>query len=147
MFGKIIAKKISLAVILLVFFLIGGCSGPRITMGDVRAQNASRLLILKIGMDRYEVLKIMGTEAILVNHRSGPYNGEKIPNPYRTETRKEKNKLHEVLFYYTDNKKADGAITDDELTPLVFDDEKLIGWGWSFFEDTAQKYELKVKER
>jgi hypothetical protein len=35
----------------------------------------------------------------------------------------------ELLLYYTNKKLADGAITDDELTPLVVMDGKLDGWG------------------
>jgi len=46
-----------------------------------------------------------------------------ITNPYCSETLKGKDGYtYEVLFYYTDIKKQDGAITDDELTPLVFKD-------------------------
>jgi hypothetical protein len=56
-----------------------------------------------------------------------------VPNPYRSEIKKVGNKNYEILFYYTDIRKQDGAITDDELTPLVLEDGKLIGWGWFFF--------------
>ena len=45
----------------------------------------------------------------------------------------------------TDVKRVDGAITDDELTPLVFDDGKLIGWGSSFLEVNIQKYEIRIR--
>jgi len=36
-----------------------------------------------------------------------------------------------LLFYYTDLKAADNAITDDELTPVVLMDNKVVGWGWT----------------
>ncbi len=44
-------------------------------------------------------------------------------------------------------KRDDGAITDDELTPLVFDDGKLIGGGWGsgFLEVNVQKYEIRIR--
>ena len=34
-----------------------------------------------------------------------------------------------VQYLYTYMKQRDDQITDDELTPLVFNDGKLIGWG------------------
>lgn len=42
-------------------------------------------------------------------------------------------------------KRDDGAITDDELTPLVFDDGKLMGWGSGFLEVDIQKYEIRIR--
>lgn len=34
-----------------------------------------------------------------------------------------------VLFYRTQREKGDGRTTRDETTPLVFVDDKLVGWG------------------
>ena len=42
-------------------------------------------------------------------------------------------------------KRVDGAITDDALTPLVFDDGKLIGWDSGFLEVNIQKYEIRIR--
>ncbi len=42
-------------------------------------------------------------------------------------------------------KKADGAITDDELTPIVILDGKLDGWGWSYWNNLVQKYEVRLR--
>ncbi|MEC8479353.1 MAG: DUF3192 domain-containing protein, partial [SAR324 cluster bacterium] len=36
----------------------------------------------------------------------------------------------ELLYYHTDLKTPDGAVTDDELTPVVLIEDKVIGWGW-----------------
>lgn len=135
----------------LLVILLVGCV-PIINLDDVRAKNASSLLKLNIGMDKQGVLQIMGTETIQTytgDNIFDPhyYKDKKIPNPYRTEIVREDDKNFEVLYYYTDIKKQDGAITNDELTPLVFDNGKLIGWGWSFFEDTTQKYEIELRER
>ena len=70
---------------------------------------------------------------------------ESATNPYRSEILQGSNETFEVLYYYTDVKKADGAITDDELTPLVFKDKKLIGWGWSFLGQNIEKYEIRIR--
>ncbi len=51
----------------------------------------------------------------------------------------------EILYYYTDQKSADGAITDDELTPLVMKDGALDGWGWAYLKDVSAKYEIRLR--
>ena len=53
-------------------------------------------------------------------------------------------KAKEVWFYITEWQ-ADGYTTADEMTPLVFEDKKLIGWGSSFIEEDIKKYELRVR--
>jgi len=44
-----------------------------------------------------------------------------------------------VLFYYTDPQWSDGNMTSDECTPMVFENNKLIGWGTEFYKDYRQK--------
>lgn len=128
-------------LLICVTFLITGCA----TLSEIRATNRERLNKVSIGMTKEEVLNIMGTKRI--NAYDDMSLVEVINNPYKTEILRGKDRTFEVLYYYTEHKRADGAISDDELTPLVFDEGKLIGWGWSFFEDTTQKYELTFKER
>jgi hypothetical protein len=127
-----------------------GCVTPtpeKPTLDMVRARNASSLLKINIGMDKKEVLEIMGTETIQTYFYSTQMvESRVIPNPYRTEIRREDDKVLEVIYYYTDFnfKKKGEAITDDELTPLVFENGKLIGWGWSFFEEEVNKYKIEI---
>ena len=123
-----------LLVIMLTCLLLSGCA----TVDSIRADNRQNLIKLSMGMSKAEVLNTMGTKTIWAE-------GTTINNPYRSETLQGKDKTLEVLYYYTDIKRADGAITDDELTPIVFDNGKVIGWGWSFLEDNKNKYEIRVR--
>ena len=92
-------------------------------------------------MTKEQALVIMGTQTYETELGS-------INNPYRTETTHTKDGDPVLLvFYYTDVKARDNAITDDELTPLVFEDDKLVGWGWSYLDNNTQKYEYKVRIR
>ena len=45
----------------------------------------------------------------------------------------------EILLYYTERQGANAAITNNELTPLVVEDDVLVGWGWSYLEQNADK--------
>ena len=135
-------RRILTFIVMLV--MLSGCA----TMNGVRVGNREKLIKLSVGMTKQEVLNIMGTGKVTTYQFAGlftPFTAEEINNPYRSEILQGKNKTFEVLYYYTDVKKMDLAITDDELTPLVFDDGKLIGWGWSFLQDNAQKYEIRIR--
>ena len=72
--------------------------------------NTANLAKIRVGMDREQVLKIMGP----------PVSGE----TYCSD---------KVYYYYTNQRWMDGLITRDECTPIAFDDYgKVIGWGPAF---------------
>ncbi|HPN84335.1 MAG TPA: DUF3192 domain-containing protein [Victivallales bacterium] len=71
---------------------------------------------IKLGMTKDEVVSLLGK----------PVEGEK----YCSEN---------VLFYYDGAKWFDGNITSDECLPLVFENDKLIGWGHDFYQSHKKK--------
>lgn len=120
--------RIALALVVLALF---GCASTQ----DVRIKNRENLLRLAIGINKFEVLQTMGTETI------GTVN-----NPYRVETPLDKDgQLLEVLFYHTDVRKEDKLISDNELTPIVLKDNKLIGWGWAFLSERVPSYHYTIE--
>ena len=86
--------------------------------------NKERLNELEIGMSKDEVLIIMGTKGFSIG--SAPFT---IENPFRIEVQSSGKNIYRVLYYYTDLAKADGIITDDELTPVILRNNRLVGWG------------------
>ena len=119
--------------LLIMIFLIGCASSEEY----VRTKNRENLLRLSVGMKKFEVLQIMGTQTY-----------DDINNPYKVETPRGKAaQLYEVLFYHTDLKNKDGLITDAELTPIVFLDNQLIGWGWAFLSDIVPNYQYQKEIR
>ena len=81
-----------------------------------RQSNRERLTKLRKGMTKQEVLSYMGD----------PLTKEKYHKP-------------NVWYYYTDWDWADGVITSSECTPLVFDNDRLVGWGQAFYRNYHQK--------
>jgi hypothetical protein len=137
---------------LLAWLLLGvlvsfGCA----SMEGVRAKNRENLVRLSRGMTKAEVLNVMGVKTVKTGSglvgtlAMGLPPGQRITNPWRVETHEAGGFTWEILYYYTDVKKADGAITDDELTPIVIKDGKLDGWGWSYLNDVAAKYEIRIR--
>ena len=123
--------------------------GFELIVGNFRLENRQHVTQLSVGMTKQEVTELMGTKTATDEVFVGLLNGGTIKttvnNPYRSETLQGKDKVFEVHYYYTDVKKQDGAVTDDELTPVVFDNGKVIGWGWGFLQDNTQKYEIRIR--
>jgi hypothetical protein len=129
-------KKV--VVVSVLFVLIAGCTS---SLDRVRTANRRNLLKLSVGMTKEQTLAIMGNKS-----GGGRFGEPTVNSPYKSEILQGKDKTFEVLYYYTDIKSAiyianPATITDDELTPLVFDNGKLIGWGVDFLED-IKKYKI-----
>jgi hypothetical protein len=120
------------AIVSILFVLAAGCTS---SLDRVRTANRRNLLKLSVGMTKEQALATMG------HKKGGGRFGEPTVNsPYKSEILPSGDKTFEVLYYYTDVKGViytanPATITDDELTPLVFDSGKLIGWGADFLED------------
>ncbi len=124
------------AVVFILFMLSAGCTS---SLDRVRTANRQNLLKLSVGMTKEQALSIMG-------HKSGGgrFGEPTVNSPYKSEILQSGDKTFEVLYYYTDIKSViyaanPAAISDDELTPLVFDNGKLIGWGMDFLENIKNK--------
>lgn len=132
--------------LLAVLMIISGCYSLG-NLDKLRMYNRQNLMKLHIGMTKEEALEIMGAQTATDYFYSQRVTAT---NPYRSEILQGKDKTLEVIYYYTDKKQASFhpmsgmmGIADDELTPLVFDEGKLIGWGWSFLQENIQKYEIR----
>lgn len=127
--------------IILLFLAMLYLAGCTTTLYQVRAENTKRLTKLSVGMVKDKVLHIMGTKEITVCNDWGDKIGV-ISNPYKTEALKYDNRVFEVLYYYTDIMHSDAMITEQELTPIVFENGKLIGFGWPFFNGIKRQDEI-----
>jgi hypothetical protein len=110
-----------------LLIILGGCSTFYLDTADLlRANNLENISKLSPGMDKALVMRTMGTEPSRSIFMW-------IDNPYRVENTRGKNeRTYEVLYYYTDMKHRDDKITDDELTPVILENGKLIGVGYAF---------------
>lgn len=96
-----------------------------------------------LSMSKQEVEVIMGKEIKIGylerSDNTGIYDPIKIKSPYRIEQVVIKNKQYDVQYYYYRNLKQDGIVSEDELMPLVFEKDKLIGQGQDFLFKLKQK--------
>ena len=92
--------------------------------------NESGFKAIQDGMTLDEVHKIMGTELVIGYKFQAPdYKPLTIPNPYKSETIKDKGYF--IKYYIESIRQPDGIIRDNELMPVIFKNGKLIGRGWS----------------
>lgn len=84
---------------------------------DRQEYNKLHIAKLEIGKSRASILELLGSPDI-------------------SEAKKQGDKRLQVMFYRTQHKKADGITTQDECTPLLFENDILIAWG----DGTYQSY-------
>jgi len=126
------------------------------SLKSVRARNKENLQKLKPGMSIRDCLEVMGAESRGSSFPLVEEVGETITdigfsfltssqavrNPYKTKVLQEGRTTTEVFYYYTDMKNKDGKITDDELTPVVFRNGVLVGWGKDFLKKHLRETEF-----
>jgi hypothetical protein len=88
------------------------------------------------GMTRQEAASVLSQQVVigyeLSDEKDQQYKPIVLQNPYRTETLIKKGKEFLVDYYLVGIQEPDGKVADDELVPLVFFKDKLIGTGWLF---------------
>ena len=109
-----------------------------------RKANQAPLKMLQPGMTKDVVFATMGTHAVSrCVHSTGGIcmEWETIDNPYRQSAINVDGKRYEVFYYYTDDeerdlryyyqelKKHETDLRDDQLTPILLENGKLVGWG------------------
>lgn len=114
-----------LSFVALLATAASGCvfiDGEYVDRDDWRGEqkdNREMISKLEIGMDRVSVVDKLGTPS-----DSEAFTGD------AGEVR--------VLFYRTQRKHSDGETSRDETTPLVFEDDVLVGWGDAVYAKTAR---------
>ena len=101
---------------------------------------------MKVNNDRILTLQRSMTPEQAINH-IGPSGIRSIPNPLKSEMYPADNVIFRILYYYSQRQVEDGIISDNELMPIVFKDGKLDGWGWNYWEDTAKRFDIVVRNR
>jgi hypothetical protein len=123
------------------------------TESDIRSYNQLNLMKVDTGMTKAQVVESMGGIKSIQSYvkdpvywLTKPYDKSLIiNNPYSRDMKTDSlGNTIEILWYYTDRKIVDGAITKDELTPIIFEKGKVVGIGWGFYEDYSKRKELNI---
>lgn len=98
---------------------------------------------LRSGLTRTEVSSLLGKEVVtgyeLADESIGRYTPITVANPYRSETIIMNSRNYVVDYYLVGIKAADDKISDNELMPLIFADDRLIGSGWEYLNQYIKR--------
>lgn len=125
-----------LILISLLAITLAGCVS---SLERTRTRNRENILKLSVGMAKSQVTRIMGTKTA-----GGRFGETRVNNPYKSQIIQPAAIKYEVLYYYTDLDSTiysanPSFITDKDLTPVVFEDAILIGWGKDFLKTIKNK--------
>ena len=114
-----------------------------------RAANKRNLERVAVGHTRFEVESIMGKDHAgggLPEVALGRVQYLRATNPMREEdARGDDGSDYSILVYYTDLRTRDDKITDDELTPVVLANGKVVGVGYPFLGSRVSRYQALAK--
>ena len=91
---------------------------------------------VRAGLTQSEVQSLLGQEIVvgyeMPDSQQQLYKPIVLKNPQRSETYTQGSHEYVIDYYLVGINQSDGVITDDELTPMIFEKEALVGWGWGF---------------
>ena len=122
----------SLSLTIISSLVLSAC----VTVNAVSADNRQKMNSLKSGMTIEEMFEVMGKDT---GHAS-------VANPFKKEIFRKGETNIEVYYYFTQGNFI-GGVTDDELTPVLFIDEKLYSIGYRNLENTISKYKIEIRNR
>jgi hypothetical protein len=128
------------ASLVLMLVALVGCGGYY--AGKYREAigvNRAGIQSLQLGMTESEVRSIMREDVVV------RYKGIQFVNPLRSEAfYLADGTAVEILLYQTELQRRYPAVEDSELTPVVFEDDRLVGWGWSYLRRNTDRYRVSV---
>jgi hypothetical protein len=131
-------QSCAILIIASALVLLTGCG--RFYSGEYRAaisENQIALQTLRLGMSADEVRRIMGEGEII------RYGRLHLIDPWRSESFSlVDGKQVLILFYVTQPPGRHYRPDDRTLTPIIFEDEILMGWGWSFLNQNTDRYQI-----
>jgi hypothetical protein len=126
-------RLIILVSILLALFT-SGCATYQ-GYADFRNKNRANLMKVEVGMSKSRVLEIFGSDKYYA-----------MTNPYKSDLISNKGETIEVIYYYTDYIDYDsGKSLESGLTPIIFKDNKVIGWGRKMLDDSNFNQTITIK--
>jgi len=120
-----------------VFWLLASCAGSPAWQSmqisstrGVAEKNNKKMLSLKVGQSKSEVMQIMGDPTKTESYDLG--NGNVV----------------EFYFYRTEGWSNHMVCdADSQFTPVAFQNDKLVGWGRNYYDRVKkQQIELKVSD-
>lgn len=128
-----------LAAAVAVAATLTACAQPHVKQYQAGVEaNVRNFETIRLGMTREQVEERMG-DAHAVN-----YKRVQLRNPWRTEAfRVSKTLQVDILYYVTQGYVWQGFDDRHALTPVIFENDVVVGWGWGFLDRNRDRYIIK----
>ena len=128
--------RVTVMGLLVASAVLSGCS-PYFLLGvrdftEISRQNNAMIMTLQPGMTPEQVVEHIG-----------PSSNSRVPNPVRSEVYPAGDDTFRAFFFYTGTGYV-ASILDSDLMPVVFKNERLDGWGWSYWKSTVTQYNIRI---
>lgn len=131
-------------ILLLICLFLSGCvtvGVEQTPQGQGIGKGQSPLTNIRLvypGMALQDVRNIMGDQVVIGYQQSdqnpGAFDILTVKSPYREESFSTRDgESVQIFYYFTSVMKADDVIAEEELTPVVFQGDKVIVKGWDDF--------------
>jgi hypothetical protein len=119
---------------------------------DVGSYNQAHLLKVDLGTTKTKALEVMGGIQKIKTYVSTTFLTKKediiINNPLNREFKTDTSgNTIEIVWFYTNTKKAEGDITKEQQTPVILEKNAVVGMGWDFYEDFAKRKGITLEPR
>jgi len=100
----------------------------------VTEKSLTNIAKVKVGMPTETVEVVMGKDLVVGYSVNSEYDGGYEPikevQPYKTEIVTADERTYRCDYYITKIFKADGMVSEEELTPVIFRNDRVTGIGW-----------------
>ena len=105
------------------------------------SENQQALQELQLGMSAVSVRTIMGDGEVV------RYNKLHLVDPWRSEAFSLADGSDVlILFYVTQPPRKYYRPEDDALTPIVLEDDQVVGWGWTYLRQNHDRYRIATPQ-
>ena len=116
------------------------------TFDEFLEEQNSKIAQIKSGLNKADVLNIMGDEMIV----KIPKVGRKKPlkqlfkqPEFLNEYNGNSTKKIKILWYFSTPKDQNGIISKGECTPVIIENDSVVGKGWPFFNNYRKRVHLR----
>ena len=102
-------------------------------------ENRTRMSRLALGMSPDDIDRVMGVGTQFA------YKKARVTNPWRVDSFGLENGMAvRIQYYLTEKPRRITRPHDDDLTPVVFEDDRVVGWGWPYLRRMTDRYQISV---
>lgn len=120
-------RRFAAGIIAAAVLTVAGCTaGP-----ELRLQDRWRKDAVREGTSKEGLLRVMGTEHAVIYNADGAVR-KVVPNPYEMRDFTRGGRTYEVIVYFTNPERKNGPLAEEEFTPFVLENGRVIGKGRDF---------------